>query len=211
MKAFSFEPNQLVYIRVATYEERDEVYPSRIEDIWEDSLALAAPMYKSGLIRLAPGREVWVELAREGSFYRFQTVVRENIDSPIPLLVVNKPEQIERCNRRRFFRFQTRLPISFRFAEYTYTGHTIDLSGNGFCAVFPGELPELDEEAELDFLLSLPDGYIESKGRVVREEREERKFTYLFVAFEELAEADQDQIVAYLFEEQRKIRKRERE
>ncbi len=207
MKEFTFEPNQLVSIRVVSAEDKDELYTSRIEDLGQETISLAAPIYKGAVKGLPPGREIWVEFAAGGCFYRFQTVVLENIAQPLPLLVVLKPSQIQRCNRRRFFRFQARLLVSCKQGEDTYTGRTVDLSGNGLCALFPGKLDWEDGQVT-EFLLSLPDGVLSAQGRIVRLEIQENNSTCLYAEFVDLAEQDQDRIVSFLFAQQRKSRQR---
>jgi c-di-GMP-binding flagellar brake protein YcgR len=178
-----------------------------VEDLNEETISLAAPI-SIGAVVLAPGREIWVEFAAKSCCYRFPTVVLENIQEPIPLLVVMKPSTIERFNRRRFFRFQARLPVSFQRDKDQFTGWTVNLSGNGLSALFTGKL-EAPQVGELvDFMLSLPKGLVDAKGKIVRREFQENNKTCLIAEFKNLPEHDRDRIIAFLFEEQRKFRKR---
>ena len=210
MKKFRFKHNQLVKIRIDTQAEESERYASRVEDVGEKTITLAAPMFKGMVLNLPPGKSIWVELVVKDCNYRFLTVVVRQILQPIPLITVEKPVEIERWNRRRLFRLQVFLPISFRRGEEEVTGNTIDLSGNGFAALFPGRLEEPKPEDVLEFMLSLPNELLVGKARIVRKELRKPDHTCLMAEFQDWSEKSQDTIIAFLFAQQRKLRERGR-
>ena len=204
----SLKPNQLVNIRIEFSADRYELYPSRVEEIAELTIALAAPIYKGQVRRVAEGEEIWVEFVDGGNLYRFHTTVVRQVKEPVPLLIVMRPNKIQRWNRRKFFRFPVRLKVTLQLADQQLTGETVDLSAGGFAARFPLELEEVKKDAAAQVLLSLPEKAISSKGRIVRQEPLENQQTILAVEFTDLPEKEQDEIVAFIFAQQRELRQR---
>ena len=148
-----------------------------------------------------------MEFVDGGNLYRFHTTVVRQVKEPVPLLIVMRPNKIQRWNRRKFFRFPVRLKVTLQLAVSSSQGNC-DLSASGFAARFPLELEEVEKDAAAQVLLSLPEKAISSKGRIVRQEPLENQQTIVVVEFTDLPEKEHDEIVAFIFAQQRELRQR---
>jgi len=80
-----------------------ETYNSRVEDIREDRIVLAAPMYKGTVVKITTGK-VNVRFVSKDALYVFEGKILEQRSMPVPLLVVAIPETVKREQRREYVR-----------------------------------------------------------------------------------------------------------
>jgi c-di-GMP-binding flagellar brake protein YcgR len=162
---------------------------------------------------LRVGEPLRIHFFLEGHYYRFDTVVVERVQNPLPLLAVLKPAEIHEVQRRRWVRIPISLPVKFQLEHSTeaeiYEGQTIDISGGGIqyrseTALEPGTIIHLC----LDLPRREP---ICCKARVLRfEEDSELKGqeARIVVEFVDISEGQRDRIMNFIFEKQREwIRK----
>jgi len=95
-----FKINQLVEI-IVNEEEYKGVYRSRIEEVNDTTLTLAMPFYRGQIVPLRPGLNIKVSFSKEGTAYVFETTILKRVWTPLPLLIVEKPVEAERRQRRR--------------------------------------------------------------------------------------------------------------
>ncbi|MDD2207087.1 MAG: PilZ domain-containing protein [Aminobacterium sp.] len=91
-----------VDIRAGLYKGR---YPSRLEDIRKNQIAVAHPMLKGALLPIHRSLEIVLQIEIEGSLYEVAAfIVRSSIAEQIPLLWVEPHGEVIKLQRRRFVR-----------------------------------------------------------------------------------------------------------
>lgn len=200
-------------LQVRAADSEDEWLSSRVEDLTEETVAIGAPFKGGELVPLSPGTRVECQFAKDDAFYAFRTEIIQRRLQPIPILVLRRPMEVQRFQRRNLFRLPIILPVSFTVAgsEDIRKGTTLDLSGGGMCLAAPERLAA---GTELELTVSLPDGYrLVSKGRVVNSsegqaDKGQKRYAH-GVEFIDLPIPVQERIVSFIFNEQRERRRRE--
>ncbi|MDP2952022.1 MAG: flagellar brake protein [Chloroflexota bacterium] len=151
-------------------------YPSRIEDVVGQRLAVAMPMERGSYVPLRQGQPVTVFLEGSTLAYRyFETEVTGTNMQPTPLLLLRLPNQIKRLERRQYTRVDVEIaPRSFTFwqdgEQKPMPVVIINLSGGGL--MLQGE-EVLPEGMLFDAFFELPRGFgvVQVRGRVVRSQQ----------------------------------------
>lgn len=204
--------NQKVEIE-KTKDDRREIYASYIVAMDENTISLAAPLSGGYLVFFAVGEPVRVYAGRIA--FSSEVVARKFF--PDPLLIVSKPEVLEKVQRRSFVRFEASLPAVVRVFEVTdgvpgkvleeVKTYTLDISGGGALLAFPHSLTL---ETPLELTISLSDEKISCQAKVKRvaEGKVSDRTVRLGVEFTAINPRDQDKIVKFIFERQRELRQR---
>ncbi|NLK51760.1 MAG: hypothetical protein GX295_04855 [Syntrophomonadaceae bacterium] len=216
LTAEDLKVNQLVEIEVVEGSFTGH-YPSRIEEIGEDTLTLAMPLRKGEIVPLRPGDRIKVSFTRDEAGYLFHTRILSRVRTPLPIMIVEKREEAERWQRRSWVRVEITLPIHFRpwkavrgndeAEEVPYIeAETIDLSGGGILFTTNEKLQEGDY---LDLLIDLPEiGPFKMKVRISRIQPAPptaKKSYMVGVEFLNMREAKRDRIVKVVFDRQREL------
>ncbi|MDK2784234.1 MAG: hypothetical protein PWQ41_801 [Bacillota bacterium] len=190
-----------------------EIYPSYIVAIDDNTISLAAPLSGGYVVFFAVGEPVRVYAGRIA--FSSEVVARKFF--PDPLLIVSRPEVLEKVQRRSFVRLEASLPAVVRVYEATAGGpgqameevktYTLDVSGGGALLAFPHALPP---ETPLELTISLPDEKISCQAKVKRVEEgtASDRPARLGVEFTAISPRDQDKIVKFIFERQRELRQK---
>ncbi|MFN3821868.1 MAG: flagellar brake protein, partial [bacterium] len=94
--------------------EFDANYVTRVQNIDEEGLHLDRPGIEGRLFPLRVGGGLVVEFTREDAIYRFRSqVVRFYQEANLPFMVISHPQEIERAQRRQFFRLELEIPIRY--------------------------------------------------------------------------------------------------
>jgi c-di-GMP-binding flagellar brake protein YcgR len=215
--------NQLVEIEVDDGGFKGR-YPSRIEEAGEKTLVLAMPMHRGEIVPLHPGLRIQVSFTREGAGYVFSTNIINRVRTPLPIMIVEKPVEAERSQRRSWVRVDINLPIKFRVWPTDVKGHenkgyenlsdyiettTIDISGGGLMLLTDellkqGDLLEIVLEAA-----GIGPLKIKSKVMQIRSTPPSAKKGYFIgVIFIDIREGERDRIVRMVFNRQRELIKR---
>lgn len=198
--------NQLVEIE---YQLDDSaVYlSSRIEEIEDEHIHLAVPMYKGQLVPMHIGQKIRVCFSKEDNSYAFTTTIMARRREPIPVLIVNKPNAIVKIQRRSYVRIPASVPVAYRLVPQGQgyeSSHTVDISGGGILFLSkdklePGQILEIE--------LCLP-----GRPKVVCQAEVKRFIppelggaaTYKVAAeFKDITENQRDQIFGFIFQKQR--------
>lgn len=196
-------------------------YLSRVEDLGQTLLLLAAPAHKGAVIRLDVGEPICVEILAEDGIYAFDTHVDSVVLEPIPVIGVAKPEAFSRIQRREFVRVAVNIPVEYKPLEPTHLAppeyqdaYIVNLSGGGARIVtwYPPEDKDIDAGAKLKLKFELPGGNrIETKAMIIRiiDERTEKGVCYkLAVEFTEIDQRKQDAIARHVLECQYEMRRK---
>lgn len=191
-------------------------YSSRIEDASDTSISISAPTYQGGLVPLNPGMTIGCVITTEGSLYIFQSVILEKKLEPIPVLIIKMPENMQKIQRRSFFRLRVSLPVLWRvvpsltspsFDEFNKTICN-DISGGGLLLIMASPPPK---DTLIEVLLDLPKlGTISSIVRVAFiKESPDKKTTEIATEFVIIEEPEREKVIKFIFDQQREQRKKE--
>lgn len=186
----------------------------------EHTAIIAAPIYGGEIYSIHNGIEMDIYFLQNEQLFRFKAKVmsKEKIGN-ILALKIKRLTNIQKIQRRDFFRFDNIIPVIYRVIDSVddIENNTIqykksitkDLSGSGLCMLVE---ERLDEYAQLECGISLaPDYNIYFIGRIIRVIKcdFESKYKYeIGLSYKLIENKDREEIVKYIFNEQRKLRKK---
>jgi c-di-GMP-binding flagellar brake protein YcgR len=210
--------NQRIEIEVSL-EGKKEKFQSRIEEIGEKTMNISSPTYKGELVSLHPGRTLIVYVYAQEGIFRFGTkVLDRRSEKNIPILVLSKPESLQKVQRRNFFRLKTSLEIEYRilseptaFSQQPFKKtQAKDISGGGVLLLM--DIP-LQKNNYLELIIHLEKwGEINCVGKVVfvKESKDTtKKQKEIALEFILIEEPDREKIIKFIFEKQRQQRYKE--
>ena len=192
-------------------------YHSRIEDLSENTITIGAPFHHGAIVPVNPGQNLLITAIAESALYNFSSLILEKKQEPLPVLIVTKPESMQKVQRRSFFRVKADIPISYRvlpnltapsFGEFKQT-KSIDISGGGVLLLTD---EPFGKETILELKIDLPKhSSISAVARVVflKDTQRPDKKKEIATEFVIIEESDREKIVKFIFEKQREDRKKE--
>ncbi len=213
----AFEPlkeNQPVEIELPGSEL--SIYRSRVEHVGDDRLVVASPMKGGAIIPVRPGTVVKVIYTDNVAVYTFSAeVLSQNLSNP-SILLLNKPIDSKRIQRRNFVRLDTRLTVNltrlddkFIPSGETFSATTVDISGGGM--MFEGNtLLQMGDVLEAVICLNEHET-VRAIGRIVRimenppKSRNRYSVGFEFIIIEE---TERDKIIRFIFNRQRELRRK---
>ncbi len=145
--------NDLVQVRILG-EERGSAYPSRVDDIINERLILGWPTDLGVTIPIRIGEPVALYFIREDAIYSFEAIVEESQREPVPRIALRQAGQVQRIQRRAYFRVRAMIPVQLTGIVRTgksdkegagSTVHivtsTVDISGAGMAIHHSTPLP----------------------------------------------------------------------
>ncbi len=203
----------------------DKYLVSEFEWVIDDKYIMIAAPIKEGVIyplHLGVVMNVYFikKVEEEFQLYTFkaQVIGRETVER-IAMLKVEFKGEIERVQRRRFYRLGCSLPVKYRIVETMNEAFNTEirykntiacnLSGGGLCLL-------LEEKIEYGKLIECEISTDESKkvtlmGRVIRNEHcdLESRFKYTAgISYVKINDSDREAVVKFIFREQIKLRKK---
>jgi len=191
-----------------------EYLPTRVEGIDAGSITLSIPMWQGSLIRVYPKQKLSVRTFYHGSYYGFDTTVVERRLQPLPLLVVDYPQRIQRVDqRRKYVRVDARLPVRFHLLSdnnndfSAYEAYTVNISAGGL--LLSTEVP-IKKGQELLVQIYLPEAGVTCKAKAVRVYKESDSLAKGRAAlkYEDISEQDRDRIAGFVVTMQRELIKK---
>ncbi|MGI9951197.1 PilZ domain-containing protein [Moorellaceae bacterium AZ2] len=196
-----------------------------IQEVGQEDFAVLAP--EVGEVALTVGEKVRAVVTAPEAKYEFETRLQKQAFDPVYLYYFRRPQEVRRIQERSFVRAKVALEIRYApLAEEQGSGqapwgrpvldrkgYTVDLSGGGAQLVLK-EKPEVNSLLLLS--LPLPDGkgaplVLKARVRRVAPRIIDRLERYeVGVAFENLAEKDEDRLVKFVFQRLREERRQER-
>lgn len=203
--------------------EEPEIYLAKIVYLTSEHICIELPVrVDGGRYGFFPnGTELEASFVGiDNTLYRFPSTVLGRKKASKPLLLISHPEpdQIERKQRRNYFRVATECTVTFypQQAPYnSFTGKTIDLSGGGMAVVF-GDQPPLSQGDKMRFSLELPfskdkqltvGGIAELIRLTPLDHNDGERMKYSFQIID-IAEEDRQLIIQYCFNVQLKLRRK---
>ena len=192
-------------------------YPSQVLDILEDDIFLISnPLYKRDLVFLHKNEKIRVSCIVENrGQYSFEAVILDRYKNKVHGLKIQKISDIEKFQRRNYFRFEVEIPVTKSFTikqnkdESTITEEcrTKDISGNGM-KLLTNYKHNVGDIITCDF--SIDEDLIVTQAKVVRVEKVDT-FDYDFsigIQFSDLTEIERKKIIKFIFTKQRELRKK---
>lgn len=188
-------------------------YASQVLDIRNQMIVISGPIEKGVLIPIHTGAKIKISYYVENvGRFMFRGIVRRRGLKKIYLLEIERLTPSTRVQMRDYYRLLVRLKVMKYFEKsdsqiLEEACVTQDLSGGGM------KLKSNHEHKKGDLLecdLSIGDKVVSVKGNIVRiDKTEDKDFKYaLGIKFFEMHHKSQEIIVQYVFEAQRKLRKK---
>lgn len=211
----------------------DRVYQSQVYDvISEDRLEILMPMEKTKLVLLPIDSEYELFFYTQGGLYQCYARITERYKSDnVYLIVMELISNLSKYQRREFYRLSCAINADIRYLTEQEDGTTggedvpydetvpmekaiiVDISGGGVRCVGTRKY-ECGAKVYIKFLLHLQSGakeYVIPGSILQVGEVESRQGMYEFrVRFENMRIKTREEIIRYIFDEERKYRKRER-
>jgi c-di-GMP-binding flagellar brake protein YcgR len=186
-------------------------YRTRIEEVGERIISVLAPYDKGELVPLRERTKVKLTFWDEVSAYSVETKIIQRIAVPVPLFVLELPDNFVKVQRRNFVRVPAHYPVMFRMVTREGLSDEnkavmLDLSGGGMR--FAADI-RVDKASLLYTHISLPNGEIQTPVRVCRVDKiDDSKKYSVSVEFYDLSERERDRVIRCVFEIQRDMRKK---
>lgn len=191
-------------------------YVSRVDNINEDgSIDVLIPISKNRIVYIKNDTTLKVIIAKEGAIYEFKAEIVSKLFGVVPLLRLNRTSDINKIQRRNYFRLKSVNAIQVRkivdLKEMAYDEYAavsmVDISGGGLA--FNADL-ELEINDMIEINMNLNTNAINLLGKIVRADKNDnkvKKYSY-GVNFEKIAELERNVIMRFIYEEQRKLAKK---
>jgi c-di-GMP-binding flagellar brake protein YcgR len=192
-------------------------YYSTIEDLVGDEVVVVASPKGADKVAvpIKVGERInmfyWDSMAQ----YAFQARVIGRKDGGAPMLTLEKSSEVQRMQRRSYFRIQARIRVIFNIERdddesvelQYYEGQTLNISGGGMLLSTSIKLA-IGDNLPLKLCLSEQEGIV-ATGRVERLEYLASKGLYRAgVIYAAIHEHDRDKIIAFVFKREIDLRKK---
>lgn len=203
----------------------EKIRPPLISELeWaenDNSAYIATPIHEGVLYPVRIGTVMTVCFFAKDNVYRFKAKVSNRcLKDNIYLLKIEALSVLEKVQRRQFYRFDWSIPVKYRVIESVEPesevenpykdGITRDISGGGLSIALK---EKVEMEKLVECLLPLRSDFtVKFIGKVVRSVKrnlEASKYDYeIGVSFKKIDNKDREAVIKYIFEEQRKLRKK---
>lgn len=210
--------DKIELISKSSKKEDKQVYVSKIQNFDEDgNITILAPIHQAKIVPLGINTNYYVFVYTSKGLYSCETVVSSRSKSEnmyfITLKVLTKMKKFQ---RRQYYRLDCILPFSYNISEEEeeWTKATIlDISGGGIRFSAEEKL-ERNTPIECHLKLDLDDEIKEIyvSGEIVGSKilENEKDLFENRVEFEDISNEYREIIIKYIFEEERKRRKKEK-
>lgn len=208
----ALSPNQKIEVQVKTL-SGIEVYRTRVEDVSDDQLLIAAPIKQTNVVLIRPRTPVTLvykddSLVGQGRF-RATAVVVKRVKGTVPQLLLRLTSAWQRTQERNFVRIQVLLDATYAIYEndqlQAASPCTVrDLSGGG-CLILAEE--QLEEKTKVRVMMNLDKDFVEVDGLIVRAMSMDHSFAY-GISFLDIKEKERQTIIQYVFRRQVELRRK---
>lgn len=188
-------------------------YPSQVLNITEKTLIISGPIYKQNLVMMHEGENIRVSYTvKDRGRYTFDATILKSSYKDIYKLEIKKTSDIRRDQRRGFYRFEISIPVIkesiVKNKVEVERCKTKDISGSGL-NLYSNFEHRVGDVIKCKFKVNTHN--IDNRCKVVRiEESDNPNYKYsLGVSFIKLAEFDRDNIIKFIFLEERLLREKE--
>ena len=231
--------NDSVYLEILTGPLSHKSFVTRVEDMDNKAITLSAPIdpERNIHIRLVKGTKVRISFAKKDAVYQFNSTVISSVAGRLPTVIISKPDELLRFQRREFVRLDDIITVSYKVAipdsidvKYKLVdkddidldieqndvqeleGFTKNISGNGMLLIVKKDIAKIGNLLEVSFRLPGHTKIYNVIGEIVRIANEV-KVEYpdeigVGIKFVKINERDRTDIVRYIFDRQREMIKK---
>lgn len=190
----------------------------------ENAAMIAAPINEGVVFPIHTGTGIYVYFIKKKenvtAVYRFKAIITgRGTSENLALLMIEAVSEIKKVQRRGYFRLDCSISVQFRQVESLNPVHSegipykkalaSNLSGGGICLL-------LEDKVEVGKLIEceIPAGedkLIRFYGKIIRYDRNEPEGRFKYeagIAYIKINENDREAVVKFIFDEQRKLRKK---
>ena len=188
----------------------EKYFNSNIQDITEEYIAISIPINTGGYVPLSRGTVIDVVYYEEENCYKFQSSVIGRKFENIPILLISKPKEIKKIQRRKYVRVPIINTVKYKNLKATpktspnavdkselLSAVLLDLSGGGMRI-------KVSEEIKLnDFLLvslTINSEEILIVGQAMRIIKDDEGRYACGVSFELLDNLTREKIIKFIFQ-----------
>ena len=191
-------------------------YDSEIRQVAEDVLRIDHPRRGDEVMEARSGDELTLLVQLHGRMYTFVTRVREVVDIPIEVMVLDRPTEVRQGERRQFYRLLTNITpeqavlTSAEGEELQQLSvRILDLSGGGV-QLRVGQWIPVGGHIRLTFPLEGDPMSVDVDvlALAVQQPGARRSFYRVNGIFVDMERSVQERIIRYIFSQQRLIRQR---
>ncbi len=187
----------------------EKYYNTNIQDLSEDYIAISIPMSAGQYVPLSKGTIIDVIYYEEENLYRFKSSIIGRKFENIPILIISKPIEIRKIQRRKYVRVplmntakyknlknqpKTK-PSSIDNSEYL-KAVLVDLSGGGMKVRVSEEIKK-DDFVLVDLTVNNENMFLVGQAKRIVKEDDGRFLCGL--SFEFLDNSTQERIIKYIF------------
>jgi len=198
--------------------ETEKLCYSMVQDIVsQDEIIITMPMLEGVQIILEPEQEIEIDFFREEGCYSFKARVDERFKTDgLNLVKVSRISPVNRLQRRNYYRLKITLPIYVRILtndpdkepDSWLEAYTLNLSGGGAKISVNRSI---DKGTLIECLLRIKDQDLILRGEVLRCQLAQDDVISRYeigIFFKDITEYQRDEIIKFIFEQQRKLRKK---
>lgn len=191
-------------------EKKKYCFSSKVEDISSNYIILGMPMKSGRTFHTYIKERIYIYFSRKDSFYCIDGLVDKKRYTPIPVIFVTPITSPYKNQKRKYFRLKFSLPIHLKTdeGEEWQDAYSQDISAGGAMIYFDKKIkPGCQLEVKIPSIL----GDVVFKAKILRCEKEPiREINPYNIAlqFLDLEANHRDEIVKFLLDEQRKLRKK---
>ncbi|MGE5328626.1 MAG: flagellar brake protein [Deltaproteobacteria bacterium] len=202
-------------------EKPSKSYPVKVQNILDDKkIEFDAPFSQGQMISFQINTIIEAFTTTQEGIFSFRAkVIERTVRNNIPVIVIKPEAELEKKQRRAYFRLPFTCNIRYRKYKLPIFGEndlqfktttTIDISGGGIC--FQTE-EKLDAEEFYECVIILDkdkDIEINTVGKPVCivKENDADKFWKIGMKFERISETAREKIINFIFQEQLKLRRK---
>lgn len=187
-------------------------YLSKVAEVEGELIKVSAPFVKGELVPLRKNQPLTIFFTGNNAAYKFNAVVVSRVSKPVALLILKKAGSINRIQRREYFRIDAGIDVKYRLLDHDGEPvgdirevTTIDISGGGLKLIVDENLSKGTLIGMFVDLPNIDDTMI--TGRVINNYNL-TDITAIGVEFVEIDHYTRENIISWLFDYQRELRKK---
>lgn len=174
----------------------------------KDVITVAVPIHKAHLVTILDETHLTaIYNIDDKGIYEFECIVLKKEKKPLPQMIIKKISPITKTQRRNFFRLNHTIPVKLKKynSDILDSALSKDISGGGIRIITSIDI-RTDDIIYIEFILNEKEYRL--SGKVVRTFDKMDNKHEIAVEYTDIVEIDRNDIIRYLFQQQRILIKR---